>query len=166
MTTGPGFPQPDYEPPPLVEHGSVVDAGAKVKAPAICLAILGFVAFLLNAACVVVLTSGRDWLKENLSHLEGPFKQLLGAQTDQDLDVSAALTALCALFGLVTLVGSIQMFRLRSRGLAIAGACLAMLNFESCCCVAGLPLGIWAMVVLLEPEVAQAFAARRTQPGA
>ena len=27
----------------------------------------------------------------------------------------------------------------------------------TCCCIAGLPVGIWALVILLKPEVKSAF---------
>jgi ABC-type proline/glycine betaine transport system permease subunit len=50
------------------------------------------------------------------------------------------------------------MRQLKGRGLAIAGAILAMIPlFTCCCCVIGLPVGIWALVVLMNAEVKAAF---------
>ena len=63
--------------------------------------------------------------------------------------------ALAALNGFV-LFGAIKMLRLQSRTLATVAAVTAMLPCQ-CCCVLGLPFGIWALVVLNKPEVKSCF---------
>ena len=63
--------------------------------------------------------------------------------------------AIAALNGFV-LFGAIKLLRLQNRGMAMAGAVVAMLPCQ-CCCVLGLPFGIWALVVLSKPEVKSAF---------
>jgi type II secretory pathway pseudopilin PulG len=65
----------------------------------------------------------------------------------------------------VVLIGGLQMWQLRSYALARTAAVLAMLP----CSVGwliGLPMGIWALVVLLDPQVRAAFegSASRTPP--
>ena len=50
-----------------------------------------------------------------------------------------------------------KMERLENFNWAIAGSILAMLPCFSPCCVLGLPVGIWALVVLNKPEVKGAF---------
>jgi hypothetical protein len=69
--------------------------------------------------------------------------------------------------GLVTslliLLGGIQMLRLRSYGLAVFSSILVALpciSGSACCCL-GEGIGIWALVVLMNPEVRAAFAAMR-----
>jgi hypothetical protein len=58
----------------------------------------------------------------------------------------------------LVLWSGLQMRQLKGRGLAIAGAILAMIPcFTGCCCVIGLPVGIWALVVLMNAEVKAAF---------
>ena len=57
---------------------------------------------------------------------------------------------------LLVVFGSIQMLRLRMRGLAVTASVVAMLPY-SCCCVLGLPIGIWSLMVLARPEVKAAF---------
>jgi hypothetical protein len=53
---------------------------------------------------------------------------------------------------------ALRMRQLKSWPLAMAGAIAAMIPLTtSICCVAGLPLGIWALVVLNKPEVKAAF---------
>jgi hypothetical protein len=62
-----------------------------------------------------------------------------------------------ALLSLVTLVGGIAMVRRQFYGLAIAGCVAAMINLSDGCCLLGLPVGIWALVVLLKPDVKASF---------
>ncbi len=76
--------------------------------------------------------------------------------------VFPALSVLPAVGGLVILFGGIQMIRAKSRGLGMTAAILAMIPcFASCGCVLGIPVGIWALVVLGRPDVKAAFAAGR-----
>jgi hypothetical protein len=60
------------------------------------------------------------------------------------------------LFGFVIAFGGMKMRQLRGYGVAMAGAVLAMLPC-TCCCIVGLPVGIWALIVLMKPEVKAAF---------
>ena len=50
-----------------------------------------------------------------------------------------------------------KMERLENFNWAMAGSILAMLPCFSPCCVLGLPVGIWSLVVLNKPEVKGAF---------
>jgi len=52
---------------------------------------------------------------------------------------------------------ALQMMKLTNYGLSMAGAVIAMIPCLSPCCVLGLPIGIWALVVLMKPEVKAAF---------
>ena len=52
-----------------------------------------------------------------------------------------------------------KMKRLESLNWAIAGSILAMLPCFSPCCLLGLPVGIWSLIVLNKPEVKEAFTA-------
>jgi len=58
----------------------------------------------------------------------------------------------------VIVFGAAQMLRRKMFGFARASMILAMLPLgTSCCCVLGLPMGIWAMIVLNHPDVKAAF---------
>ena len=61
-------------------------------------------------------------------------------------------------FSGLTIFGALQMRNLKSFGLAMTAAILVMLPCASsaCCCI-GIPIGIWALVVLNKPEVKSAF---------
>lgn len=61
--------------------------------------------------------------------------------------------------------GAWRMKELKSYGLAMTAAILAMIPcFTSCCCLLGLPVGIWALIVLLDKDVKAAFDAPSTPP--
>jgi hypothetical protein len=53
--------------------------------------------------------------------------------------------------------GALQMRSLKSFGLAMTSSILVMLPCAGCCCLLGLPIGIWALVTLNKPEVKSAF---------
>lgn len=55
------------------------------------------------------------------------------------------------------LIGAIQMKRRKSYRLAFAAAVVASIPMVGPCCIVGIPFGIWAIVVLLKPEVQQSF---------
>ena len=57
---------------------------------------------------------------------------------------------------LLTLYAGWQMRQLRSWGICLAGSIAAMLPC-SVCCILGLPMGIWAVIVLIDNEVKRAF---------
>jgi len=56
------------------------------------------------------------------------------------------------------IVGAIQMLRVRSYWIAVAAAILALIPIPAPCCNAfTLPFGIWALVLLANPEVNASF---------
>jgi hypothetical protein len=57
----------------------------------------------------------------------------------------------------VILLGALKMKKLQSYRLAMAASIIAMIPCLSPCCLIGLPIGIWALVVLSKPEVKSAF---------
>lgn len=57
----------------------------------------------------------------------------------------------------VVFLGASKMKNAESYGFAMAAAIIAMIPCVSPCCLLGLPLGIWALIVLLKPEVKAAF---------
>lgn len=60
---------------------------------------------------------------------------------------------------LLTMIGGWRMWSLRNYGLALTGAIVTAIPCISCtaCCGVGEGVGIWALVVLLNPDVRAAF---------
>jgi hypothetical protein len=67
------------------------------------------------------------------------------------------MSIIAILMSVVILLGALKMKKLESYGLAMTASILAMIPCLSPCCVIGLPIGIWALMVLSKPEVKSAF---------
>lgn len=52
---------------------------------------------------------------------------------------------------------ALKMKDLQQWGVAVAASVLAVIPCVSPCCVLGLPIGIWCLVVLMRPDVKDAF---------
>jgi hypothetical protein len=63
------------------------------------------------------------------------------------------------LVSFLILYGALKMKKLESHGWAVAASVIALVPCVSPCCLIGLPIGIWALVVLNKPEVKAAFPA-------
>lgn len=59
--------------------------------------------------------------------------------------------------GIFILMGGLKARKLQSYGFCMAASIVAMIPCLSACCLVGLPIGIWAAVVLAKPEVKSAF---------
>jgi len=157
----------------LPELAAVLPAAAAAMPPALPMAsdqstarqlIRGPAIFILVLAILNLL-----WvpLSFALSSLVDQMVQSLGAASTPDetmeqfrktvLYFSLPLKILGATLALITLVGSIQMLKLRSYGLAMATAIIMLIPCGSCCCFLNIGAGIWALVVLSKPEVKAAF---------
>lgn len=53
--------------------------------------------------------------------------------------------------------GGWKMKQLENHGLAVTSSILAIVPCTSPCCLLGIPIGIWALVVLFKPEIKSAF---------
>ncbi|MFN8525904.1 MAG: hypothetical protein U0821_22620 [Chloroflexota bacterium] len=69
---------------------------------------------------------------------------------------SGVIYVLAFILSGLNLYAGVKMRQLQSYGLCMAGAIVGMLPCSGCCLV-GLPVGIWALVVLMNDEVKRAF---------
>ena len=106
-----------------------------------CLQAFGLFINMLGAGLSSFTAGGRE--EQLLSYLSGGFGV-----------VSSAIGLLIA--GLI-IYASIEMRNLRNWGLAMAASILAMVPCISPCCIIGLPMGIWSLVVLQRPDIKAAF---------
>jgi hypothetical protein len=70
---------------------------------------------------------------------------------------SALAGVLSLIFAPIVIFGGIKMMKGKSRNLAICAAILATIPLSSCCFVAGSIFGIWALVLLMKPDVKAFF---------
>ncbi len=139
--------------PPEQPSGVGVDysrAQSQVSAPAIALIVVAALAILSNLLSLVLNLLGTG------------IGTLAGSAPDERFVslFSGGVGIVTALVGIVVygvmIFGAVKMKALESYALAITAAIIAMLPC-SCCCLIGLPIGIWALVVLVDANVKAAF---------
>ncbi len=136
-------------------------SGATVIAPGIALLIVGALGFM--AAALVLLTLLQADERELKAALQGPAQ----AAEDQEAfeqgfalavgPVGRAIHGAFALANLVIMLGAVAMMLGRFHGLAVLASILAIVNIDSCCCILGLPVGVWSLLVLMRPDVKEMF---------
>ncbi|GMV19608.1 MAG: hypothetical protein HS104_04725 [Polyangiaceae bacterium] len=155
-------PPPGFTPPPGPPGGflpplpgvAVQDARAlaqgQVNGPAIGLMIVsGLCALFYVFATVMVLFAG------GITFLQGGSGDPGAAL---GMGIGAAMYAFWAVASIVCFVGALRMKAMKNYAFAVTSAVLAILPCTTyLCCMAMMPFGIWAMIVLMKPEVKAAF---------
>jgi len=155
-----------YAPPPVAPgpisspfvSGSRDAALNAVKGPAISLIVVASIGILICLFGIVSnLLRGSvqmpppanlppEWQSffQTMQHFQGP--------------VGALINLFCAAMNGLVIFGAVKMMRLQSRAMAMVSCIVAMLPVTiGCCCVLGLPFGIWGLVVMNKPEVKSEF---------
>ncbi len=161
-----------YEPEPYdTDHAA---AAQRTKLPGIFLIVIGVLNIL--AACYFLLLPGFqirnippaefERAKEQMTDVQ---KRQLEELQKQGWTLEELMSLMSRLFlgwgavvvvaGLVTIFGGFQMMQHRAYGLAVAAAVLAAIPFLSLagCCLLGIGIGIWALVVLFNSDVKATF---------
>lgn len=141
-------PPPPSQPPPTGGPG----ASQQIQGPAIGLIVTAVVGglwsvFSLLANLLGMGMAGLDSMTREYEWLGYAFGGALGI-------VGPLIALVVAAF---LLWAALQMKELRGWTVAVVASILAMIPCISPCCFIGLPIGIWALVVLMKPEVKAAF---------
>lgn len=170
VVAGPQVAQPDqpYRPPaapyqPAVAPPHVVAADA-VRAPAICLIVVGALGLLWAGfdlfGRVILVTQVRQGQPPPLPPFLPPDLARQIAQQQQDpasVALGFGLDLILFVANILITVGAIKMLRLRSYAWAMTSSILAVVPCLSCCCITGIPFGIWSLVVLNRSDVRPGF---------
>jgi hypothetical protein len=145
MYLPPGFPMHPARPEPLAPR----TARSRLAVPAIALICSSSLLIAVFAFDFVLVLPGT------------PTVGFEGVPAEMKVWMHPLLVGICV-FGMVAnvfnLAAAIQMLRIRTWGLALAGCIVAALPIvSSALCLITLPFSIWAMVVLVKPEVRAAF---------
>jgi hypothetical protein len=145
-------------------------AAEKVKIPAILLIVSSVLVFLWLFLNLGVLASGYDLTPTMLDWMadqqppgkakDDLKKQAQDAKTrDRTVEYiqSAVFAGINVIFNTLILIGGLRMKALRSHTLAMIGSICAIIPLNSCCCIT-IIFGIWALIVLMNPDVKAAFA--------
>jgi predicted Zn finger-like uncharacterized protein len=144
----------DYEERPRRKRGASRErVRGMVMGPAISLIVVGCLGLLLAIANTAVQVIGN----RPPGGLGAPPAGKADPAYEMGQKVGGYVGA-CAGFpwALVILLGGIQMLRLRTRASAMTASIVSMVPC-SLCCIIGLPIGIWSLIVLNKPEVVRAF---------
>jgi hypothetical protein len=121
-----------------------------VLAPAFVLFAVSALGILANGFQVVVVAfMPKFWKQMNAA---SPFKQQAGQES-----LSIIIGALFLALSLFIAIGAVSMMKRRLYPFAVLASVAAMVNLGNCCCVLSAPVGIWAMIVLLQPDVRASF---------
>jgi hypothetical protein len=125
-----------------------------VRGPATGLMVVAVIGFVMGAGALVMDLTGAGM---NLSGIPG-----LDPNAEQFMHLFAGTFGIISavvgvLLSAIIFWGGLKMKTLENYGLAMTASILALIPCLSPCCVLGLPLGIWALVVLMKPEVKAAF---------
>jgi hypothetical protein len=165
---GPDVPPPEYnEPAPAYDPASV---RSRVQGPAIALIVVGvlnlFMAagpgfYGLGAAKITPAQLEQEMQKSNPKALEDAKAQGWSVEDIRQMLVygSFSWAGVDFLASFLVILGGMRMLFLKNYGLAILASVVAALPFVSCsgCCGLGAVAGIWAIIVLINPEVREAF---------
>ena len=139
--------------PPVAPSGNAKDA---VNVPSILLIITGALNVLLS---LMGLVSPR----QDLSAMMGNGDPNVARQMEQFkpiMDAAQRVGPVTSLIGIAVgafvIYGALQMRSLKGYGLAMGSAIVALIPCFGCYCV-GIPVGIWALVVLSKADVKASF---------
>jgi hypothetical protein len=138
---------PEENPTP---QGGVVDAQDAVKSPATFLLVVGIIGIVVGALSAVLNLVGAGAGAAASGGEQAMFHMMSGT-------IGVVFGIIGAIGSVVVTLGALKMKKMESYGLSMAAAIIAMLPVVSGCCLLGLPAGIWSLVVLMKPEVKDAF---------
>ena len=124
----------------------------RVNAPAIALMVMGIVGGLwaLLVLMLNVLGAGLGTMVAEESGQDALEMMFSGA-------IGIGFSLIGVVLALLIVWGAIKMKQLQSWGAAVTASIIAMIPCISPCCLLGLPIGIWCLVVLFDSSVKSAF---------
>jgi hypothetical protein len=129
-------------------------AASKVNGPAIGLMITAGIGILLQLVSLAMHMLGTGLNMAGMAG-GGDTSDAVANMMSGTLGVVSSIMGI--LIGGLIFFGAMKMRQLNNWGLALAAAILAMIPCLSPCCCIGLPIGIWALVVLLDDNVKRSF---------
>jgi hypothetical protein len=147
-------------PGPSVSVAGSLDAGARIRAqqavagPAIGLMVtagLGLAGGLFG----LILTLVRSGNPPEMPGMDPQVTHFIQVFAYGPMGIITKIVGLA--ISLFVLFGAIKMQKLAGYGFAMAAAIIALIPCFSPCCLIGLPIGIWVLVVLSKPEVKSQF---------
>jgi hypothetical protein len=129
---------------------NAASATDQVNGPAIGLMVTAILGFLIQLLALAVNVLGVSFGAMQSGQNEAWMNMFSGT-----IGIVSGIVTI-AIAGLI-LYGALKMKKLEGYGWAITASILALVPCVSPCCLVGIPVGIWALVILAKPEVKSAF---------
>jgi hypothetical protein len=133
---------------------AVPDPAAQVSGPSIGLLVTGIIGgifSLLGLFMSFLGTSLSSIMADRIDEFDERYVDMFEGAAGM---VSSFIGIVVAAF---IIYAALKMKELSQYGLCMAASILAMIPCISPCCIIGLPIGIWCLIVLSKPEVKTAF---------
>jgi uncharacterized BrkB/YihY/UPF0761 family membrane protein len=127
------------------------DVTSQISGPSTALLITGIIGAIFSVATFFSLMIGTGLSTVWREDIPDMYKELWEGVAGMGSSFVGILVA-----GFI-IYAALKMKNLSQWGLAMAASILAMIPCISPCCIIGLPIGIWCLVVLTKPEVKTAF---------
>lgn len=147
------------------------EAKASVSVPAVLLIVIGALGLLYSAIEIINRDSTIAKFDEMSAQIEADPKitreqkdfwvnMFNSAKDTMQSPITLVFYIGHVIGSLLVMIGGIKMLQLSGPAFPTIGSVLALTPCIGCCCVPGLPIGIWALVVLNRPIVRAAMASR------
>jgi hypothetical protein len=141
---------------------SRLERSRRTVGPGVALVVLGVVNLLAAGLVTPALLTATETTLPPKSQAAAPSEPrvrrlLTPDERRQNRAFALAAAAIVIPGGLLLLIGGVQMARRRWYPMTVASSVAAMIPVVSVFCLAGLPVGIWALVVLLDADVRATF---------
>jgi hypothetical protein len=138
--------------PPGAMPPNPVSPSTQVSGPAIGLMVVGILMIVAAIGGILLNLLGAGLGAINAASGSNQFANLFSGV------VGLVFSAIGLLLGGIVIFGGMKMKALQNYGLAMAAAIISLLPCTSgYCCLLGMPIGIWALVVLMNDNVKAAF---------
>jgi hypothetical protein len=145
---------PVTPPPAPVLPAGFASVADQVQGPAIGLIVTGVLNILLSVARIILMATGFGLKALSSGGRSAEMDKLLVGVVGT---AGIVVGIIGAIVGIFVLYGGVKMQKQENYGLCMTASIMAMIPCLSQCCLIGLPIGIWALVVLAKPEVKSAF---------
>jgi len=135
----------------------VVDPAHQITGPFVGLLLTGIIGAIFSIGTLIAVSVGTG-----LSSIAGRYSDWAdeipwGIEKFYEGAFAFGFSIVDIFIAALIIYAALKMKDLKHWGLAVAASILAMIPCISPCCIIGLPIGIWCLVVLMKPEVKEAF---------
>ena len=132
----------------------VVDPAAQVSGPSIGLLVTGIIGGVFSIIGLFMSFLGTS-LSSIMADRFDEFDERYAELYEGAAGIASSFIGI--LVAALIIYAALKMKELNQYGLCMAASILAMIPCISPCCIIGLPIGIWCLIVLTKPEVKAAF---------